>query len=455
MSDSMNPSGIDTGVPDVTRTLDSSGPGTATQHERPDSSNGLATTIVKSWKAPIGFAVFTLIALVLFVILGRDGDSTFTLSADSDLIQLPDITVAARLTGIIVTVLMAVITVVAFLRVRADRRVPLWLTALLGVLFLFAFLTWVDAGASLPVQVPGLLVGMVSLSVPLIFGAMGGVISERVGVVNVAIEGQLLGGAFVAAVVASITQQPLLGLVAAAVAGAAVSFVLAAFAIKYLVDQVIVGVVLNVLVIGLTNFLYSQVLSKNAELLNSPPRFDRINIPILSEIPIIGPTLFRQTIIVYLMYIAVAAVYFALFHTRWGLRVRAVGEHPQAADTVGINVNSTRFWNVLLAGAITGFGGAYFTLGSVGAFNKEMTAGAGYIALAAVIFGQWDPIRATLAALLFGFASNLQNALGIIGSPVPSEFMLMLPYLLTIFAVAGLVGRSRGPAASGRPYIKS
>jgi ABC-type uncharacterized transport system permease subunit len=165
--------------------------------------------------------------------------------------------------------------------------------------------------------------------------------------------------------------------------------------------------------------------------------------------------LFRQTIIVYILYIAVAVVFFALFKTRWGLRLRAVGEHPQAADTVGINVARTRFWNVSLAGAIAGLGGAYFTMGSVGSFNKEMTAGAGFIALAAVIFGRWDPIRATLAALLFGFASNLQSVLSIIGSPVPSEFMLMLPYLVTIFAVAGVVGRVRGPAASGKPYIKS
>ncbi|MBM7473330.1 ABC transporter permease [Subtercola frigoramans] len=449
-----DPSGL--GVPSVsTGVIEPGLVSTATQHEHPDSTRGLEKTVVKSWKAPIGFAIFTAIALVLFVILGSDGNSTFTLSGSDDLIQLPNVVVNARVTGIMATLILAGITVVAYLRVRADRHVPLWLTSILGVVFLFAFLAWVAAGASLPVQVPGLLVGTVSLSVPLIFGALGGVISERVGVVNVAIEGQLLAGAFVSAVVASITHQPLLGLAVAAVAGALVAFVLAAFAIKYLVDQVIVGVVLNVLVVGLTNFLYSQVLSKNAELLNSPPRFDRINIPLLSEIPIIGPTLFRQTIIVYLMYIAVVAVYFALFHTKWGLRVRAVGEHPQAADTVGINVNSTRFWNVLLAGGITGLGGAYFTLGSVGAFNKEMTAGAGYIALAAVIFGQWDPIRATLAALLFGFATNLQNALGIIGSPVPSEFMLMLPYVLTIFAVAGLVGRSRGPAASGRPYIKS
>jgi simple sugar transport system permease protein len=298
-------------------------------------------------------------------------------------------------------------------------------------------------------------VGTVGLSVPLIFGALGGVISERVGVVNVAIEGQLLAGAFASAVVASISQQPIAGLLAATIAGVLVSFILAAFSIKYIVDQVIVGVVLNVLVIGLTSFLFSKVLAPNAALLNSPPRFPRLPIPLLSEIPILGPVLFRQTIIVYIMYIAVAAVWFALFKTKWGLRLRSVGEHPQAADTVGINVNRTRFWNVSLAGAIAGFGGAYFTLGSVGAFNKEMTAGAGFIALAAVIFGRWDPIRATFAALLFGFASNLQNVLSIIGSPVPSEFMLMLPYLVTIFAVAGLVGQVRGPAASGKPYIKS
>ncbi len=279
-------------------------------------------------------------------------------------------------------------------------------------------------------------------------------IGERAGVVNIAIEGQLLAGAFTAAVVASATRQPLLGLLAAMVAGMLVAFILAAFAIKYLVEQVIVGVVLNVLVIGLTSFLYSQVLQPNGATLNSPPRFDRMPIPFLADIPVIGPVLFNQTIIVYLMYIAVAAVYVGMFHTRWGLRLRAVGEHPQAADTVGIKVNATRFWNVLLAGAIAGLGGTVFTIGNGIAFNKEMTAGAGFIALAAVIFGQWDPIKATLAALLFGFASSLQNTLSIVGSPVPSEFMLMLPYVVTIFVVAGVVGRSRAPAADGKPYIK-
>jgi general nucleoside transport system permease protein len=422
-----------------------------TQPVEPASTS--SAPLIRSWKVPIVLAVFTVLSFLLLVVFGRDGVSTLRLSTTTDLIQLPDVELPTRLTGIVVSVLLLVITGIAAWMVQGYRKVPIWLISVYGVLLLLGFLVWAAAGETIPV--PGLLFGSLSLAVPLIFGALGGVISERVGVVNVAIEGQLLAGAFTSALVASITGSPILGLVAAMVAGVLVSFVLAAFSIKYFVDQVIVGVVLNVLVTGLTGFLFSQVLAPNAAALNQPPRFDRINIPILSEIPIIGPVFFRQTLIVYIMYIAVAAVYFGIFHTKWGLRLRAVGEHPQAADTVGVNVSSTRFWNVSLAGAIAGLGGAYFTLGSVGAFGKEMTAGAGFIALAAVIFGRWDPIRATLAALLFGFASNLQNVLSIIGSPVPSEFMLMLPYLVTIFAVAGFVGQSRGPAAAGKPYIKS
>jgi simple sugar transport system permease protein len=408
---------------------------------------------LKSWKAPIALGIFALIALILFVGFGRDGSSTFRFAESTDVVQLPSLTLPTRATGIIVAVLLVLLTLLGAALVRLRRRVPIWFVAIFAFLFMVGLLTWASAGNTVPFT--GLLIGAVSLSVPLIFGAMGGVISERVGVVNVAIEGQLLAGAFVSAMVGSMTRSPWAGIVAAMVAGVLVAFVLAAFSIKYFVDQVIVGVVLNVLVSGLTSFLYSQVLADHPAQLNSPPRFSPVDIPVLSEIPIIGPVLFRQTVIVYLMYIAVAAVYFGLFHTRWGLRLRSVGEHPQAADTVGINVTGTRFWNVSLAGAIVGAGGAYFTLGSVGAFSQDMTAGAGFIALAAVIFGRWDPIRATLAALLFGFATNLQNVLGIIGSPVPSEFLLMLPYLVTIFAVAGLVGVVRGPASSGKPYIKS
>ncbi|RXZ72104.1 ABC transporter permease [Agromyces albus] len=414
----------------------------------------LPTTVVTSWKAPIAFAAFTLGALALAVFVPREGVTTFRLSTPSDVIQLPELSAPSLATLWVIVALLVLATAYSISLVATKRRVPLWLIVVFAILFMVGFLTWAAAGSTIPVI--GLLFGTLSLAVPLIFGSLSGVIGERVGVVNIAIEGQLLAGAFTAAIVASVTGQVLLGLVAAMIAGMLVGMVLAVFSIKYFVDQVIVGVVLNVLIIGLTSFFYSQVLTPNAALLNNTAqRFDRLPIPVLSEIPIIGPVLFRQTLVVYLMYLAVALVFFGLFYTRWGLRLRAVGEHPQAADTVGINVNRTRFWNVALAGSIAGLGGTFFTIGSGIAFNKEMTAGAGFIALAAVIFGQWDPIKATLAALLFGFAQNLQNQLSVIGSPVPSEFMLMLPYVVTIFAVAGVVGKVRGPAAAGKPYIKS
>jgi simple sugar transport system permease protein len=167
---------------------------------------------------------------------------------------------------------------------------------------------------------------------------------------------------------------------------------------------------------------------------------------------VIGPIFFAQSIIVYLMYIVVTLIHITLFKSKWGLRTRAVGEHPTAAESVGINVNRLRFKNVILAGAIAGLGGAFFTLGAVGSFSKEMTAGKGFIALAALIFGRWSPMGAVGAALIFGFADNLQGLLTIIGTPIPSEFMLMAPYIATIIAVSGFIGKVRAPAADGIPY---
>ena len=407
-------------------------------------------TGARRWKLPVVYGVLTLIALVLFVVLGRDGSATFSLSGGAAT-GLPPVLLPARGTGIVVTVLALAIAVLS-IRYTGARRQPLWPPIVFALALVVGLLTWAASGGTVPV--PGLLAGSLALSVPLIFGALGGVISERVGVVNVAIEGQLLAGAFAGALIGSLTKNVVVGLLAAAAAGVLVSFVLAAFAIRYLVDQVIVGVVLNVLVLGLTSFLYTAVLVPASSTLNSPPQLEPIAVPLLSAIPVLGPVLFDQTLIVYLMYIGVAAVTVGLFTTRWGLRLRAVGEHPQAADTVGISVTGTRFWNVALAGAIAGLGGAYFTLAAVPSFSRNVTSGAGFIALAAVIFGQWNPVRATLAALLFGFASNLQNVLGILDSPVPSDFLLMLPYVVTIFAVAGLVGQVRGPAAAGKPYVK-
>ncbi|QCB99096.1 ABC transporter permease [Arthrobacter sp. PAMC25564] len=352
--------------------------------------------------------------------------------------------------------LLALAGYAIFLTLR-HRRTPRWLGGAFAVVFLVGFMVWIVAGGrdSEPsISLGGLLAGSVTLAVPLVFGSLSGVLCERVGVVNIAIEGQLLLGAFSAAVVATITGNVYLGLVSAAVAGALVSLVLAVVSIKYLVNQIIVGVVLNVLISGLTSFLFSTLLTADPQHLNKPGRLQTVDIPFLADIPIIGPILFRQSLVGYLMYVAVIVVYVGLFHTKWGLRVRAVGEHPQAADTVGINVNRTRFRNVLMGGAVAGIGGSFFTLVSVDAFSKDMSGGRGYIALAAMIFGRWNPIGAFLAALLFGFADNLQSIITIIGSPVPSQFMAMLPYALTVIAVAGLVGRSRPPAADGIPYVK-
>ncbi|WP_286795394.1 ABC transporter permease [Microbacterium sp. UBA3394] len=406
----------------------------------------------RHFKLPISLAVATALIWVMAFVFGRDGVSTYRLGDRTASIDLGDIGIPTAPAVTICAIVLALLTAYAFWAVATFRKVGLWVPIVFALLAVFAFLTWSAAGGLVPVT--GLLFGAVSLSVPLVFGALGGVIGERVGVVNVAIEAQFLFAAFSSAVIASITGSVLLGLAGALVAGALVGAVLAVFSITYLVEQVIVGVVLNVLITGLTSFLHGALLNPNSEALNSPPRFPRVPIPFLSEIPILGPVVFNQTLIVYIMYLAVPLVAWGLYKTRWGLRLRAVGEHPQAADTVGIKVNPTRFWNVLLAGAIAGIGGAYFTLGSVGSFDKEMTGGLGFIALAAVIFGGWDPVRATIAALLFGFTTNLETLLTNLGSPIPSEFMAMLPYIVTVLAVVGFAGQVRAPAAAGKPYIK-
>ena len=413
----------------------------------------VAPVKLRHFKLAVSLGIVTALLALLFLAAPRHGVSRFRLGDPRSSLDLPTVAVPTAATSWAVWVVLLLLTLYAFWAAYAYRRPGPWLPIVYGVLGVFAFLVWAASDGLVPVT--GLLFGAVSLSIPLIFGALGGVIGERSGVVNVAIEGQFLFGAFVATLLSSITRNPFVGLIGAMIGGVLVAFVLAAFSIKYLVDQVIVGVVLNVLVAGLTGFLYGALLVPNEQALNSAVVFQRWKIPLLGDIPIIGPVLFNQTFIGYLMYVTVGLVAWGLYRTRWGLRLRAVGEHPQAADTVGIRVNTTRFWNVSLAGAIAGIGGAYFTLVSVPQFTKDMTAGLGFIALAAVIFGRWDPIRATLAALLFGFATNLQNLLSILKTPIPGEFMLMLPYVVTLLAVAGFAGQIKAPAADGKPYIKS
>jgi simple sugar transport system permease protein len=340
---------------------------------------------------------------------------------------------------------------IAYLQFRNKKNLTVG-SFFFGFGSVLAFLCWAASGKFIPFT--GLLQGAIMLSVPLIFGSMSGLLCEKSGVINIAIEGQLLFAAFVSAVVSSYTQNTLYGLIVAPIAGALISLILAYFSIRFQVDQVILGFVINVLVLGLTNFFYTTLLVPYEDKWNMGGSFSPIPIPVLSKIPIIGPTLFNQTIIVYFMYAFVIFIQIALFKSRWGLRTRAIGELPVAADSVGIDVNRLRFKNVLIAGLVAGTGGAYFTVGAVGPFSQNMTAGAGFIALACLIFGKWTPRGAIIAALFFGFANNLQGNLSIIGVSIPSEFMLMVPYVATIIAVSGVVGRVRAPAADGIPYSR-
>ncbi|MGH3658735.1 MAG: ABC transporter permease, partial [Micromonosporaceae bacterium] len=263
-----------------------------------------------------------------------------------------------------------------------------------------------------------------------------------------------LAGAFAAAVLATVTGSLLAGVAAAVVAGVLIAAMLAVFAIRYRVNQVVLGVVLVVFASGITGFLFDQVAEGNGDRFNNPGVLPAVRIPLLADIPVVGATFFHQTLLVYAMYAAVAIVTFVLFKTRWGLRVRAVGEHPRAADTVGINVLRVRYQAVLAGGIAAGLGGAFFTVGFTGSFDKDLTAGQGFIALAALIMGRWHPLGATVAALFFGFTQQLQNQLQIIETPIPGELLIMAPYLATIIAVAGLVGRVRAPKADGEPYVK-
>jgi simple sugar transport system permease protein len=339
----------------------------------------------------------------------------------------------------------------SYLGFKSDKSLSLG-SFVFGLGSIMSFLCWAAAGKFIPFT--GLLQAALLLSVPLIFGSMSGLLCEKSGVINIAIEGQLLFAAFISAIVASLTQNLLWGLISAPIAGALVSLILAYFAINFKVDQVIVGFVINILVLGLTNFFYSTFLVPYDSTWNAAGSFSAIPIPILSKIPIIGPVLFNQTVIVYLMYAIVILIQVALHKSRWGLRTRAVGELPIAADSVGIDVNKLRFRNVMLAGLVAGLGGAVFTIGAVGIFSQSMTAGAGFIALACLVFGKWTPRGALVAALFFGFANSLQSNLSISGVALPSELMLMIPYVATIIAVSGLVGRVRAPAADGIPYSR-
>ncbi|GAB3421447.1 ABC transporter permease [Flindersiella endophytica] len=393
------------------------------------------------------------ILAVLLAFYTKSGAVNFKLAAQFDDSGLPDLGVPAKPVAIVLALCTLVVAVLQLWR-GLTGGLAVALFALFGVAFVVTFICWAASGKTFPLT--NQIQGTLALSTPLILGALAGVMCERAGVINIAIEGQLLAGAFAAALVGTMSGSFLVGAIAALVAGLLIAWLLAVFSIRYLVNQVVLGVVLVVFATGITGFLFDQLvdLPNGSELYNNPGTLQPIAIPVLSSIPILGPTIFTQTALVYAMYVAVALVAFVLYKTRWGLRVRAVGEHPRAADTVGIKVKRIRYQAVLFGGMIAGLGGAYFTIGSTGGFTKEMTAGNGFIALAAVIMGRWNPIGATLAALFFGFTKALQGQLQVLATPIPTEVLQMTPYLLTVIAVAGVVGQVRPPKADGEPYVK-
>ena len=333
-----------------------------------------------------------------------------------------------------------------------------------GFSILAGFVVWAAASSAVPFTLTSQLNLTLAYSTPLLFGVLAGVLSERAGVVNIAIEGQFLAAAFAASVMFSITQSLgfsvtqsfLAALAAAAVAGLLMGAVLALFTLKYLVDHVIVGVVVNLLATGLTGFVFQQLVARDLKTFGVVSPMPVFAVPALSEIPFIGPILFTQRPLTFMALLAVPLVWFLLHRTKWGLRVRAVGEHPRAADTVGIKVIPTKTQAVLLGGIFAGLGGAYFTVGFVGAFqDNNITAGNGFIALAAVIMGRWHPVLGAGMALFFGFTRALAQSIKLMNLPIPSEFIEMLPYVATIIAVAGLVGRVRPPAADGAHFVKT
>jgi simple sugar transport system permease protein len=388
----------------------------------------------------IGIVYLVLSGIVLIFFVRRSGTATFGLDAGRTW-GVPSAPVAWTVA----------VTLAALGGIQLARGLGKFSSAALGIgagFFMFSFLSWAVAGHQ--TSLTGMLNATIYASVPLILGALSGIICERSGIINIAIEALLLGGAFTSTVVGSAFNNLAIGAVAAIVIGSLLALLLAWLSIRFRVDQVIAGFAINFLILGLTSFLEGRVLVENPQF-NDVSTLRRYQIPGLSSIPLLGSILFDQTILTYIAYALVAITWFALFRTRWGLRTRAVGEYPRAADTLGVNVNRTRYRNLAVAGAIGGLGGVFFTA-DTGRFVQNETAGRGFIALAAVIFGRWNPVGAMAGALVFAFFDAMQLRLSTLQTGIPSEFLQMAPYVATIIVVAGFIGRSRGPAAAGQPY---
>jgi len=398
--------------------------------------------------------LISVVGLLLLVSLASTtGRAQFALSDAFDAVQLPTVSLPGFGT-VLACALFCLLAAAGYLSGRLRGRWPALAGTVAGAAVIMGFLTWAASGRDLPFPVSNQFAGTLSLATPLVLGALCGVLCERAGVVNVAIEGQFLAAAFAAAVVGSLTQSVPAAMLAAILAGVGMAGLLALFSINYLVNQVVLGVVLNLLAVGVTGFLFDQLVQPASSRYNAAPVLEPLPVPGLSKIPFFGRVLFEQSVLAYLAGLSVLVVWVLLYRTTWGLRVRATGEHPEAVDTVGISVRGMRWSAVLVGGVFAGLGGSFFTLASTGSFSKEFTVGNGFIALAALIMGRWRPVLATIMCLFFGFVTQMASQLQTLSTPMPSQLLLILPYIATIIAVAGLVGRVRPPAADGIPYEK-
>lgn len=329
-----------------------------------------------------------------------------------------------------------------FTTLRSRKVLVPLIIGIAGLIAVFSFY------AVNPIATQAVLASTIRQSTPIILGALCGILCERSGVVNIGIEGQMLMAAFIGFLANVWTGNLFFSVLAAMATGALLGLLLAFMSVTLKLDQIIGGTVINILALGLTGFFYTAGLTTEGKI-------QPLNLGFLSDIPLIGRVLFTNPPITYSAIILVFLLQFLLFRTTWGLRTRAVGEHPRAADTLGVNVFRTRYVNVLMGGAIAGLAGAFLTLEAVGSFERAMTNGRGFVSLAVMIFGKWTPLGAWGAALLFGFANAIQTQIQFFGMlDIPHQFIGMLPYLLTIIVLAGFGGRARPPAADGVPYEK-
>lgn len=397
--------------------------------------------------------VLSILGVLVFLLgLGNtDLVSVFVLTSQRAgiLIPAPNLTVP---TGTTIFVISAVIFAAGIWQMVYGFKKLNTVVFIAAGLAIAAFLIWATRGKSL--NLTGMLVSSIIRATPICLAALSGIYSERSGVFNIGIEGMMLTGAFTSVVFASLTRNLFVGILAGILAGMLMAALHAVLSIKYRISQIISGTVIIILALGLTSYLQRAVLNPNPELNSPGPAIPALAIPGLWEIPVLGPVFFNQSPIIYFMFFLIIFTQILIYQTRWGLRVRAVGEHPKAADTLGINVYKIRYISVLLSGAIAGLAGSYMSIGAAGRFNEGMSAGKGFLGLAAMIFGNWNPINAFLGSLIFGFFDSWQEKLSILQVGIPVDLLGMAPYIATMVVLAGFVGRSRGPAAGGIPYKK-